>query len=161
MANGFYSAIAASVALCVASVPAPALAAGFTPEGHQHWLEAVQGLIAATSAEAEDMTAPCKGFSTLSGSAEIRKEYFQVPRWAVNAHAQTCYAFVIVAKGGKGFMHTNAGDACKVIKSAVGELGKAKAGIDPDDVVAAAGQLKSALTSLAADFKDAKACRFG
>jgi hypothetical protein len=161
MRNSIYSAVCVAIALCLASAPVAALAEGFTPEGQQHWLEVARALITAASAEAEDMDAPCKGVSIMGGGSEIRKEFSQVPRWAVNAHFQTCVAFHTVAKGGKGFMHMNAGDACKGIKAAVGELGKAKAGVDPDDVVAVAGQLRSALTSLAADFKDAKACRFG
>jgi hypothetical protein len=161
MKNSIYSTIGASVALCLASAPLPAVAQGFTAEGQQHWLEVARALTTAASAEAEDMDAPCKGVSIMGGGSEIRKEYSQVPKWAVNAHFQTCVAFHTVAKGGKGFMHMNAGDACKEIKSAVGELGKAKAGVDPDEVVLVAGHLRSALASLAADFKDAKACRFG
>ena len=161
MKDRFYCAIGATMALCLASAPAPALADSFTPEGHQHWLEVAHALITAASAEAQDMDAPCHGVTIMGGGSEIRHEYSQVPRWAVNAHFQTCIAFHTVAKGGKGFMHMNAGDACKGIKSAVNELGKAKPGVDPDDVVAVAGQLRTALTSLAADFKDAKACRFG
>ncbi|CAN5457130.1 hypothetical protein BH09PSE4_BH09PSE4_20700 [soil metagenome] len=161
MKNSICSTIVASFALCLATIPAPAMAAGFTPEGQQHWLEVARALTVAANSEAEDMDAPCKGVTIMGGGSEIRHESALVPKWAVMAHFQTCIAFHIVAKGGKGFMHMNSGDACKGIKAAVGELGKAKPGVDPDDVVAAAGKLKGALTSLAADFKDAKACRFG
>lgn len=161
MANRLSPSIGAGVALCLATLPTAALAADFTPEGHQHWVEVAHALLVASTAETQDMDAPCKGVTAMGGGSEIRHEYSQVPKWAVDAHFRACISFHTVAKGGKGFMHSNAGDVCKGLKVVIDDLNKAKPGVDPDDVVAIAGQLKASLTSLVADYKDAKACRIG
>lgn len=148
------------VALGLTVAPTAASAAGFTPEGQQHWLSVAHALIDASSGTTDQMGAVCKGVTIMGGGSEIRKESTQVPGWAVQAHFQTCIAFnsVSTREHGKGFMQST--NPCKQLKTAVDELGKAKPGVDPDDVVTVAGQLRAALSSLAGDFKDAKTCKF-
>ena len=148
-----------SVALGLVAMPAPGLAAGFTPEGQQHWLMVAQALIDAANTGTDEMGAACKGVTLMGGGSEIRHEVSQVPKWAVNAHFQTCIAYQSLASRahGKGFMSST--NPCKQLTAAVDELGKAKAGVDPDDVVAVAGKLRASLVSLGVDFKDAKTCK--
>ena len=55
----------------------------------------------------------------------------------------------------------NPGDACKILKTAVGELAKAKAGVDPDDVVAAADRVAKRADLAGRRRAAAKACRLG
>lgn len=138
----------------------PALAAGFTPEGQQHWLAVAHALTDAASGTTDQMGAACTGVTIMGGGAEIRQESSQVPKWAVNAHFQTCIGFSSVStrEHGKGFMSST--NPCANLKVATDELAKAKPGVDPDDVVAAAGTLRNALISLANDYKDVKACKF-
>ena len=153
-------AMGAVIAIGVAVTPTATLAAGFTPEGQQHWIAVAHALIEASNGTTEQMGTACKGVSIMGGGSEIRREASQVPGWALQAHFQTCVAFNSVSsrERGKGFMQST--NPCKNIKAAVESLGKAKAGVDADDVVLVAGQLKSTLTSLVGDFKDAKACKF-
>ena len=154
----FRPAIGTVVALGLAAAPVATFAAGFTPEGQQHWLAVAHALIAASNAGTDEMGAACRGVS-INGGSEIRNESTQVPRWAVMAHYQTCVGFnsLSLRERGKGFMQST--DPCKNIKAAVEELGKARAGVDPDEIVAVAGQLKATLMSLAGDYKDAKTCK--
>jgi hypothetical protein len=152
--------VGAVAALSLLSAAEPALAADFTPEGQQHWLSVAQALTAAASGTTDQMGAACTGVTIMGGGAEIRQESSQVPKWAVNAHFQTCIGFSSVSSRdhGKGFMSST--NPCANLKAASDELAKAKQGIDPDDVVAAAGKLRSALISMAADYKEVKACKF-
>lgn len=159
MAQSFRSTMVAAIALCFASISSPASAGGFTPEGQQHWMTVVHGLIDAANQDADAMKRACLGVNRNSGGAEIRHEYFQVPRWAVNAHFQTCIAYQTVEAGGNSFWKR--GDACKGLKAAVNELGKAKQGVDPDEVVALANKLRDTLISLGSDYKDAQTCTYG
>ena len=154
------SVLSACVALCAAAMPTAGIAAGFTPEGRQHWIAVAHALNDAANKGTDEMGAACTGVSIMGGGSEIRHEYSQVPKWAVSAHFQTCIAYQSVAsrERGKGFMKST--NPCKQLKVAVEELGKAQAGVDPDDVVAVAGQLRTTLQSLAGDYKDAKTCKF-
>ena len=154
------SALSACVAVFALAIPTAGIAAGFTPEGRQHWIGVARNLIDAANKGSDEMGAACTGVSMMGGGSEIRHEYSQVPRWAVNAHFQTCIAYQSVAsrERGKGFMKST--NPCKQLKVAVEELGKAQPGVDPDDVVAVAGQLRTTLQSLAGDFKEAKTCKF-
>lgn len=156
----FISAIAAVTALGLALRPMAAQAARFTPEGQAHWLAVAHALIDASNGTTDQMGAACRGVTIMGGGSEIRMESSQVPRWAVMAHFQTCIGFNSVSsrERGKGFMQST--NPCTNIKIAVDELGKAKPGVDPDEVVAMAGQLKATLTSLMGDYKDAKTCKF-
>lgn len=155
------SAFGLTAAFGLAMTPAASPAAGFTPEGASHWIAVAHALADASNAGTDQMGAACKGVSIMGGGSEIRKESSQVPKWAVMAHFDTCIAFNSLAsrERGKGFMSST--NPCKNLKAAVDELGKAQQGVDPDDVVAAASQLKTTLQSLAGDFKDAKTCKFG
>ena len=159
MAMSFRSAVAAAIALSLASIPTTASAKGFTAEGQQHWIVVAHALIDAANQDPEAMRRACLGVNRMSGGAEIRREYFQVSRWAVNAHFQTCVAFQTVTGGENSFWKK--GDACKGLKAAIGELAKAKAGEDPDEVVALAGKLRDTLISLGSDFKDMQTCTYG
>lgn len=158
MTRNFRSTLTAAIALSLASLPIPAAAAGFTPEGKAHWIEVVHALIDAANQDQAAMSRACQGVNRLSGGSEIRHEYFQVPKWAVQAHFQTCVAYQFEATGGGFFKR---GDACKGLQAAIKELDKAKPGVDPDDIVTLAGQLKETLISLAGDYKDARTCTFG
>lgn len=159
MAKSFRSAVAAAIALSLTSIPTTASAKGFTPEGQQHWISVAHALIDAANQDPDAMRRACLGVNRLSGGAEIRHEFFQVPRWAVNAHAQTCLAFQTVVSGENSFWKK--GDACKGLKAAIGELAKAKAGEDPDEIVALAGKLRDTLISLGSDMKESKTCTYG
>jgi hypothetical protein len=156
------SALGVAAALGLATSPTVSLAAGFTPEGASHWVSVAHALVDASNAGTEQMGTACKGVSIMGGGSEIRKESSQVPKWAVMAHFDTCIAFNSLAsreRGKGGFMSSTR--PCKNLKAAVDELGKAQQGVDPDDVVAAASQLRTTLQSLVGDFKDAKTCKFG
>ncbi|MDB5722150.1 MAG: hypothetical protein JWP15_2768 [Alphaproteobacteria bacterium] len=152
--------VAAAAVFCLAALPAPALAASFTPEGTEHWVAVAHRLIVAANTDPDQMGAACQGVSLMGGGSEIRKESGQVPKWAVSAHFQTCIGFQSVSsrEHGKGFMKST--NPCKNLMSAVDELGKAQPGVDPAEVVAVAGQLRSTLQTLVGDFKDAKTCKF-
>ena len=151
--------ISAPLAVALLSAPVPALAGGFTPLGHGQWVATAQKLIAAANESVDAMKAACATVSRLGGGDEIRHEYFQVPKWAVMAHWQSCMAYKTVVDHGKNIWVT--GDACQNLKLAVRELDKAKAGEDPDDVVALASKLRDTLVSLGGDLKDARTCTFG
>ena len=154
------SAVSASIAVCALAIPTAGNAAGFTPEGQQHWIGIAHNLIDAANKGTDEMGAACTGVSIMGGGSEIRREASQVPKWAVSAHFQACIAYQSVAsrERGKGFMTSTT--PCKQLKVAVDELGNAQPGVDPDDVVAVAGQLRSTLQSLADDYKEAKTCKF-
>lgn len=153
--------ISASIALCTMAISTAASAAGFTPNGEQHWVAVAQSLVDASNAgNTEQMGNICQGVTIMGGGSEIRKESTEVPRWAVDAHFQTCIAFNSVSSRERGrgkFMSST--NPCKQLKQAVDDLSKTQMGVDPDDVVAVAGKLKAALTSLASDYKDAKSCK--
>ena len=157
---GFPPAFAAIAALGLALTPTAAQAAGFTPEGQQHWLSVAHALIDASNGTTEQMGTVCQGVSLMGGGSEIRHEFSQVPKWAVMAHFQVCIAFKSISsrERGKGFLQST--NPCNNIKVGIAELAKAKADVDPDEVVVVAGQLNAALTSLIGDFKDAKTCTF-
>ena len=154
------STVTACIAVCAVAIPTPGIAAGFTPAGQQHWISVAHNLIDAANKGTDEMGAACTGVTIMGGGSEIRHEYSQVPKWAVNAHFQTCIAYQSVAsrERGKGFMKST--NPCKQLRVAIDELGKAQSGVDPDDVVAVAGQLRTTLQSLAGDYKDAKTCKF-
>lgn len=159
MAKSFRSTTAAAITLSLMSIPSTASAKGFTPEGQQHWTAVAHALIDAANQDPDAMRRACLGVNRNSGGAEIRHEYFQVSKWAVNAHFQTCIAFQTVVSGENSFWKK--GDACKGLQAAINELAKAKAGEDPDEVVALAGKLRDTLISLGSDMKDMQTCTYG
>ena len=159
MTYSFRSTVAAAIALSLASIPTMASAKGFTPEGQQHRTAVAHALIDAANQDPDAMRRACLGVNRMSGGSEIRHEYFQVSRWAVNSHFQTCIAFQTVESGENSFWKR--GDACKGLKAAIDELAKAKAGEDPDEVVTLAGKLRDTLISLGSDMKDAQTCTYG
>lgn len=148
-----------SSALGLLMAPVAASAASWTPEGSRHFVEVAHKLAAAANTGTDEMGAACKGISMM-GTGEIHHEATQSPSWAVRAHAITCFAYSSMAsrEHGHGFMKST--NPCKNLKSAIDELGSAKPGSDPEEVVAAAGQLSVTLQSLAGDMKDAKSCKF-
>lgn len=119
MLNRFGRAAGLAAGLCLTLASTAALADGFATERHAVWVGEMQALVAATHGEAEDMAASCTGFGGMVPSGDVKKEYFQVPKWAFMARFRTCGAFRTIATNGKGFMHRNAGDVCKGMKMAI------------------------------------------
>lgn len=153
------STVGAMLAATMVAMPTAAMADQFTPQGAAHWVDITQQLIAATNGVSTQMDTSCPSLSPFNGA--FRREAQEMRQWAWSAHFNICTAFKSVSSRERGKAAFNSStNPCKNLKIAADELGKAQPGTDPDQVVAAAGRLRTAIASLLADYKDAKTCKF-
>ena len=142
--------LAAAAALGMACAPTAALATEFTPEGSAHWVRVARTLTFAIDS-GNEQTSICDGMTAFAGlRADFRREVMTSRSWAPQAHFQTCFG-LRANSGGNGVK-------CKSYKRAVDLLAKADPATDPADVVAVSVMLKESLSSIIAEFEDAKLC---
>ena len=156
----FRRVLGAAATFALLLTPVAASAASWTPEGVQHWIEVAHRLNAAANASEAAMGAACQGVTLMGGGSELRHEAGVAPTWAVMAHLQVCVGYQSYAGHETGHTFQKSNNPCRNILSGIDQLGHAKAGMDPDDVVAAASQLSATLQTLVGDMKDAKSCKF-
>ncbi len=99
------------------------------------------------------MASACDGLQ----SEQMAHEYGKEPRWALSSQLLICSAYE--RWSGKSFMTSKR--PCNDLQTAAKQLGEAKPGQDPDDVVqAAANMTQTAQLILAATANHKKSCNF-
>lgn len=85
---------------------------------------------------------------------QMHHEYGKVPRWALGSQLDICSAY-------DGWAHKFGGSKgpCKMLEKGLKELENAQPGKAPDEVVAAAGELRTTVTTLLAATRGTHACK--
>ena len=152
----------ACLALLSATFAGAAQASDWTPDSEATWVARTNILaqVGGDGSQSYDMTqlgdnmaAACDGLQ----SEQMAHEYGKEPRWALSSQLLVCSAYN--RWSGKAFMTSKR--PCHDLETAVSQLGEAKAGQDPDDVVQAAANLtQTAQMILAATANHRKSCVF-
>lgn len=153
---------AACLALMGATCAGAVQASDWTPDSEATWVARTNILaqVGGDGSQAYDMdelgthmASACDGLQ----SEQMAHEYGKEPRWALSSQLLICTAYD--RWSGKSFMTSKR--PCSDLQTAVKQLGEAKPGQDPDDVVqAAANMTQTAQLILTATAGHKKSCNF-